>query len=63
VSDDQEVETINDCGVSASSDGILLLMPCARMSNEKALRFAAYLVAPVGDKERFELIYRAVCST
>lgn len=60
-------ETINDCMVSMSGLGTLMMMnpprPMEIISKDKALRLAAWLVAMADDDNSFDEILKAVKNT
>jgi len=59
----EPIETINDQMVGVHDSTILVISPKQRMTPEEALRHAAWLVAVVGDTDRFQAILQAVFNT
>lgn len=59
------IDTFNKWGVSTSRSGIGLMVPLntANMTTDEALTLAAWLVAIVGDDERWTEILEAVQNT
>ena len=60
---DEPIETTNKFGIAVQGDMIVILFPLP-LSHDDALLVAAYLVA-LSEKpfERFQKVYKAVCST
>lgn len=59
------METVNDQGIIAMGDSIVVLRPKTRMTKAEALRHAAWLVALADDGEesgQFEQVLDAVMS-
>jgi hypothetical protein len=57
------IETTNDQLVALHGDKIIVMRPKFEMSPDEALRHAAWLIAVVGDEERFKEILQAVFNT
>lgn len=58
-----EIDTGNYQMVSARGDDIIVLRAKNKMTKDEALLHAAWLVAMVGDHEKFEVILDAVQNT
>jgi hypothetical protein len=59
----EDISTLNDCMVAVRGEGILIMRQLGYLDKETALRLAAWIVACTGEKERFDKIFEAVCST
>jgi hypothetical protein len=58
------METINDTFVSLLGEDIFFAVPCPRkMSKERALRMAAWIVAITDDNDEFPTVLEAVKNT
>jgi hypothetical protein len=57
------IETMNDQMVAMRGGKIIVMRPKLEMSPDEALRHAAWLIAVVGDEERFKEILQAVFNT
>ncbi len=61
---EESIDTSNDSFVSLQGDKIVFIMPPLKpMPHAKALRLAAWIVAIVGDKQRFDEVFDAVKNT